>query len=129
MGSKQSSDDQNREGRPIETDRNYMSQTKRNNDSEFFIKDTQSSYKGVFSVVKSEPKNENLDETPESINKEINNRGKEEKDPNFVSTTFIWGEDATVVYLTGSFANWNNRFLMPKVGNQFVLKIVIFILI
>ena len=42
-----------------------------------------------------------------------------------IPTKFEWKEAAGIVYLVGSFGNWNQRFIMNKVGNTFELILVI----
>ena len=44
-----------------------------------------------------------------------------------MSIIFEWKEPANTVYLTGSFANWNHRFIMRKINDKFELLLVKFI--
>lgn len=37
---------------------------------------------------------------------------------------FRWKDPAEAVYLTGNFCNWKQKFLMPKVDNEFLLILV-----
>ena len=40
-----------------------------------------------------------------------------------ITTHFEWKDDGHVVYVTGSFCNWSQKFLMNKVNNRFELNI------
>lgn len=37
---------------------------------------------------------------------------------------FKWKSPASIVYLTGTFTNWRNHILMPKIINEFQLTLV-----
>jgi hypothetical protein len=90
-------------------------------------KETNSSYKGVktcgdFSAndLKKEPKEELTTECqtiPENL------EAKEIKIP----TDFEWKEGGNVVYITGTFSNWSQWFIMNKINNKFELNLVNFI--
>jgi hypothetical protein len=41
-----------------------------------------------------------------------------------VSTVFQWKEGGGTVFMTGSFCNWNQKFLMGKVNNNYEVVLV-----
>ena len=41
-----------------------------------------------------------------------------------IQVKFRWKDPAEAVYLTGNFCNWKQKFLMPKVDNEFLLVLV-----
>jgi hypothetical protein len=49
------------------------------------------------------------------------------KDLNTVKTYFEWRDEAKVVYVTGSFANWNQYFQMNKYNDKFELLLVYYV--
>lgn len=42
-----------------------------------------------------------------------------------IPTAFEWKEGGNVVYITGSFSNWSQWFIMTKINNKFELNLVI----
>jgi len=115
MGSKQSSENrQNKEG-------NFKKIFSKN--FNYNIRDPTSSYHGI---ITSASKNESNVEREKSTSSEttLNQHTETIKDPNLVSTTFFWKEGGHNVYLTGSFVGWNQRFLMTKKENEFILELV-----
>ncbi len=39
-------------------------------------------------------------------------------------TTFEWKEGGSIVYITGSFSNWSQWFIMTRINNKFELVLV-----
>ncbi len=87
--------------------------------SGFNIRDTYSSYQGI-------ENNESKEKSEVSSHAYEGGESKSEshKDSNLVNTPFLWKEEGNEVFLTGSFANWNHRFLMKKSGNEHILNLV-----
>jgi hypothetical protein len=93
----------------------------------WFVKDD-SSYKGFLSI---------KSESSEGRSKAEKKDSKETCDEDYtttetvhldtkdikVPTHFEWKEDGHVVYVTGSFCNWGQKFLMNKVNNRFEVDI------
>lgn len=96
-----------------------------------------SSYRGIKTI-------ENEDSSEKNTTEEINKREKRtEKTTNCTSVTenvcvdescikiptnFEWKESAGVVYLTGSFSNWTQWFMMSKKSHDlFELTLVLFV--
>lgn len=48
---------------------------------------------------------------------------------NKVAVCFVWREGGNMVYLTGSFSNWSQIFVMTKANNNFELTLVKLLLI
>jgi hypothetical protein len=98
------------------------------NDSGFF-KDNVSSYKGVKTDVSSMSGNSSfeIESTKDVTASQIttNPEHRDMKDVK-VQTIFEWKDEGTNVYLTGSFCNWNQKFLMTEspIGNKFELSLV-----
>ena len=125
MGSKNSAENkENNQNKDLVKDKN--------NTSGFFIKDTYSSYKGVmesethvnnksgkFSKSRSRSSEDTLEANSDLDSIKV--------DSNLVKTTFWWKEGGNTGYLTGSFVNWNQRFLMTKKDNDLFLQLVIII--
>ena len=83
-------------------------------------KENISSYGGIFS---------NLSEE-HSITDFSDNNSSKKKDNNTdtQNITFQWDEnepDSKVVYLTGSFCNWKQFFIMPKVDNKYSITLAL----
>jgi len=115
MGSKQSNDEPKSNLVLIkEADNKSM------NYSGFFIKDT-STYNGVRSSGGHDVDNSTEKET--SPLSTINDH-KIITEGNLVTTTFRWLEGGENVYLSGSWVNWNQRFIMTKSGNEFIIELV-----
>ena len=101
-----------------------------NNDSGFF-KDNVSSYKGVKTDASSASGNSSYEK--ESTNdvtgtdSSVVVDARELKDVK-VQTNFEWKEGGSHIYLTGSFCNWNQKFLMTQnvLGNKFEINLVRF---
>ena len=102
---------------------------KNNSKDDWFMRDN-SSYKGVLSKnsVSSDGQSTAVKERSKDTCEEeqttvgtINNN----KDLNDmkVQVNFEWREEGNVVYLTGNFCNWSQKFLMTKVNNRFVLSL------
>ncbi len=98
-----------------------------------FLKDN-SSYKGVKTDIDTSNKSMNSRDDKESTNEvtEISFNGNDKIDgtdikDQKVPTLFEWKEEGgeNVVYLTGSFCNWNQKFLMKKDNYKFELNLVI----
>lgn len=49
---------------------------------------------------------------------------KQDKSDIKIPTLFEWKEGGNTVYLTGSFCNWNQKFLMNQVNNKFEFILV-----
>ena len=76
-----------------------------------------SSYGGIYSNL-----NEDHSCTDFSDN---NSEGKFKKD-NMKNVTFQWDEeesDSEIVYLTGSFCNWKQFFIMPKIDDKYSITL------
>jgi len=92
-------------------------------------RNTSSSYKGVKTVA--EFSNNDLEKevkaelTTECQTLPDNMDLKEFKIP----TVFEWKEGGNNVYITGSFSNWSQWFIMSKINNTFELNLVNFFLI
>ena len=95
-------------------------------------KDSNSSYKGVKTTTGDNSnsdfeKDQKTEETSETITIPEKIDIKDIKIP----TLFEWKEGGSIVYITGNFSNWSQRFMMTKSNNKFelilVLKIITFI--
>jgi hypothetical protein len=91
------------------------------------FKDNLSNYNGVvtdnssiraISIYKDKESTKNLTNNSEA---HVNECLKELKVP----TRFEWREGGNVIYLTGSFCNWNQKFLMIPNTNKFEISLVI----
>lgn len=80
------------------------------------------SYKGVKtdagSSQNSQDIKESMTETSTAAEKQADI--KEAKVP----TTFVWKEGGRSLYITGSFSNWTQWFVMTKINNNFELTLV-----
>ena len=92
-----------------------------NNDTSLSLslkKENISSYGGI---------NSNLEEEHSLTDFSDNNSSKKKENrKNTQNVTFQWDEeesDSEVVYLTGSFCNWKQYFIMPKVDNKYSLTL------
>lgn len=79
------------------------------------IKDTYSSYKGL----KTDTSEQTRDQKDYSEGS-TNTREIEQKIP----TRFEWKDGGNLVYLTGSFSNWTQWFVMNKKDNTFEITLV-----
>jgi hypothetical protein len=99
-----------------------------NNDSGFF-KDNVSSYKGVKTDASSASGNSSYEKesTNDVTGTDISVDARELRHAK-VQTNFEWKEGGSQVYLTGSFCNWNQKFLMTQnvLGNKFEINLVRF---
>jgi len=94
--------------------------------SGFFIKDNYSSYKGIKSSFNEGDGTGKLSTSSDTVDPvTISDSSNLNQDPNLVNTRFVWKEGGNNVYMTGSFVNWNQRFLMTKEDNDYVLELVI----
>jgi hypothetical protein len=84
--------------------RNINSDNDFENDDSYEERDREN----IHSISSSEEKNKN-----DFINKDV-------------PVVFEWNEPASAVYLIGNFGNWNQRFIMDKIGDSFKLILVIF---
>ena len=79
-----------------------------------------SSYGGIYS---------NWNEDQSMTNSSTNNKDKKKSEKNKTqNVTFQWDEeesDSEVVYLTGSFCNWKQFFIMPKLDNKYSITIAL----
>jgi hypothetical protein len=79
-----------------------------------------SSYGGIYS---------NWNEDQSMTNSSTNNKDKKNLEKNKTqNVTFQWDEeesDSEVVYLTGSFCNWKQFFIMPKLDNKYSITIAL----
>ena len=76
-----------------------------------------SSYGGIISHFNEESLTE-----PSTKNKSKNNLQKN----NTKNVTFQWDEEESeVVYLTGSFCNWKQFFIMPKIDNKYIVTLAL----
>ena len=77
-----------------------------------------SSYGGIYS---------NWNEDQSLTNSSANNKNEKKLEKNKTqNVTFQWDEeesDSEVVYLTGSFCNWKQFFIMPKLDNKYSITI------
>lgn len=95
-----------------------------------FFKDNISSYKGVItdaSVSSNLSKLSGISVEKESTREMTDHSTPDEKieTKDFkVPMLFEWKEGGGVVYLTGSFCNWNQKFLMNQIGNKFEIALV-----
>jgi hypothetical protein len=102
-----------------------MNSDKKPSHDSFFLKDN-SSYKGILTIKSMSSQsstataNKNSKETIEDEKTSTTNDKHVEMK---VPTHFEWKEGGTTVYLTGSFCNWNEKFLMSKINNNFELTI------
>ena len=92
-----------------------------NNDTSLSLslkKENISSYGGI---------NSNLEEEHSLTDFSDNNSSKKNQTrTNTQNVTFQWDEeesDSEVVYLTGSFCNWKQYFIMPKVDNKYSITL------
>lgn len=112
---------------------NYVSDDTGKNSFLEIITKQSSSYKGIRTVC-----NHDSDRAP-SVHKDFINKGTEPTTncsslatnvsvdyTNFkIPTLFEWKEPSGVVYLTGSFSNWNQRFILSKkADDRFELVLV-----
>lgn len=112
-----------------------ITETKKINNSNFqniHSKDSNSSYKGVKTTTGDNSnsdfeKDQKTEETSETITIQEKIDIKDIKIP----TLFEWKEGGSIVYITGNFSNWSQRFMMTKSNNKFelilVLKIITFL--
>lgn len=56
----------------------------------------------------------------DKIHLNLNSDAREVK----LSTTFEWKEGGNNVYMTGNFCNWNQKFMMTRLNNNFELTLV-----
>ena len=102
-----------------------VSNEKKNSTDSGFFKDNISSYKGV-KTDQSSASAHSLDK--ESTNEVTDTETGETNEPvqreQKVPTAFEWKEGGANVYLTGSFCNWNQKFLMNGAGMKFELTLV-----
>jgi hypothetical protein len=91
--------------------------------SGIIIRDSLSSYKGVKTETCSDGSNVIMKDTTESSTI-INNGEKNEVKDNKVQTIFEWKEGGNSVYVTGTFSNWNQWFLMNRINNNFEITLV-----
>ena len=79
-----------------------------------------SSYGGIYS---------NWNEDQSVTNSSANNKNEKKLEKNKTqNVTFQWDEeesDSEVVYLTGSFCNWKQFFIMPKLDNKYSITIAL----
>ena len=79
-----------------------------------------SSYGGIYS---------NWNEDQSLTNSSANNKNEKKLEKNKTqNVTFQWDEeesDSEVVYLTGSFCNWKQFFIMPKLDNKYSITIAL----
>ena len=79
-----------------------------------------SSYGGIYS---------NWNEDQSITNSSTNNKNEKKLEKNKTqNVTFQWDEeesDSEVVYLTGSFCNWKQFFIMPKLDNKYSITIAL----
>ena len=79
-----------------------------------------SSYGGIYS---------NWNEDQSMTNSSVNDKDKKKSEKNKTqNVTFQWDEeesDSEVVYLTGSFCNWKQFFIMPKLDNKYSITIAL----
>ncbi len=72
----------------------------------FYVKQNQNS--SDFTGIKTSKNKENSEKSTDSSNE------NEEKYKNRVPTLFEWKDEAETVFLTGSFCDWNQRFILNK---------------
>jgi hypothetical protein len=148
MGSRVSSDNKNN----VEDNKNnYNNNVNANNDTlninkntntvkknettlSYFMKDS-SSYQGLKSdystnsdklIKEKNERDHNDNEVHVSKGEIINIEKKEVLSPEIkIPTNFIWREGGNVVYITGSFSNWGQWFLMSKVPNTNEFKLTL----
>ncbi len=88
-------------------------------------KETNSSYKGV----KTSGEN-SANELEKDVKAELTTECQtipeniDDKDIK-IPTTFEWKEGGNIVYITGTFSNWSQWFMMTKTNNKFELNLVI----
>jgi len=117
MGSKQSSENKlNKEGNFHDIKISFSK------NSIYNIREASSSYIGITTSENNEVNVEREKST--SSETTLNQHTETIRDPNLVSTIFVWKEGGNNVYLTGSFVGWNQRFLMMKKENEFILELV-----
>lgn len=75
-----------------------------------------SSYKGVKSIISSDA----IEKTTK-----VNQTRSDGSDNDLVEQTFEWHESGNMVYLTGSFVNWKQWFLLTNNDNRFIIKLPI----
>ena len=73
--------------------------------------------------------NSNWNEDQSLTNSSANNKNEKKLEKNKTqNVTFQWDEeesDSEVVYLTGSFCNWKQFFIMPKLDNKYSITIAL----
>jgi hypothetical protein len=94
-----------------QSDNKNKQEIKQDNNDTQMVKDTYSSYKGL--------KTENSENPPiKESSIETNSNYNKEKEDLKVQTHFEWKEGGNVVYVTGSFSNWSQWFVMNKTQNN-----------
>jgi len=99
--------------------------TKNNINSSFITmtnKDTTSSYKGVKTCGEN-----SINELEKDLKEEETTECQtipENKIEIKLPTLFEWKEGGSIVYITGSFSNWSQWFIMTKINNKFELILV-----
>src|SRR5689334_19839018 len=78
----------------------------------FYFKDAYSSYRGIKTDTITTEGNQNIEKSVPSNDESTND--KSEVPDNKVPILFEWKEGGNDVYLTGSFTNWTQRFIMAK---------------
>lgn len=139
MGSKQSSEMKKEENKDVEIKHNNNNHhniqnkaTRTDARSSFYVKENNSSYHGIKSEISASSDTKDQKEDIKS-EPETNANSKPSKEDNIsneikVPTPFFWREGGNMVYITGSFSNWEQWFLMSKTtnANEFSLILVIF---
>ncbi len=127
MGNQQNSSnpDRKREKRELIID------TKNNNDSNLYIDsnpDTNSSYRGVKTSAHCSANDLEKDVKAEQTTDCQTIPDKIDPKDIKIPTTFEWREGGNIVYITGSFSNWSQWFIMTKINNKFEITLVIMFL-
>jgi hypothetical protein len=122
MGNQVSSQSENKKIEPIK---------EKEDESVNIVKDTYSSYKGLKTELSDQPNKEtkdtNTSDSMTTLKRDNTVKPEDIKAP----THFEWREGGEVVYVTGSFSNWTQWFVMNRVTSTkfFELTLVLIPLI
>lgn len=124
MGNQQNSSNPDRK----KEKRDFVIETKNNNNSNYYIgssPDTNSSYKGVKTSVNCSENDLDKDVKGELTTECQTIPDKIDPKDIKIPTAFEWREGGNIVYITGSFSNWSQWFIMTKINNKFEISLVL----
>lgn len=123
MGNQQTSSNQDKRREK----KDILIETKNRVDSSFFkmtSKDTNSSYKGVKTSDELSANDFSKDTKAEETTECQTIPEKLDLKDIKIPTMFEWKEGGNIVYITGTFSNWSQWFIMTKTNNKFELSLV-----